>query len=195
MVRSPETNAALRAATRARLVQAALRLFAARGYTVVTVRDIAAAAGVAVGALYQHFDGKDALLAACFAESMTQVRNTFAQAMASPANDRLATLVRAAAATVRAHLPFWQLGYAARHQPSVIAALGPALGAWTREIVDVLTALLRESGTDDPETAAHALFAQIDGLCVHYALAPDRYPLDRVVEHLVASWPRVPQRP
>lgn len=194
MVRPPTTNAALRAATRERLLQAALQVFAARGYADVTVRDIAAQAGVAVGALYQHFDGKDALLAACFARSMDQVRATFAEAMAGPADDRLGTLARAAAATVRAHLPFWQLGYAARHQPAVVAALGPALSTWTDEIVTVLAALLRETDVRDPAMAALVLFAQIDGVCVHYALAPDTYPLDAVVDHLVTTLPR-PSRP
>lgn len=50
------------AETRERLVAAAARAFADRGYEGTRVADIAAAAGVSNGALYAHFDGKAELL-------------------------------------------------------------------------------------------------------------------------------------
>jgi AcrR family transcriptional regulator len=187
MARSPSQNAALRIATHDRLVHAAMACFAEQGFATVTVRDIAARAELSVGVLYRHFHGKDALLLAAFERSMTEVRATFDEAMAASPQARLGVLVRAAAATVRDHLAFWQLGYAARHQPAVIGALGEALTSWTREIVAVLTALLREAGCGEPELEALALFAQIDGMCEHYALAPLTYPLDAVVECIIAQ--------
>ncbi len=49
------------AATRARIEEEALRLFAGRGIDGTSVRDIAQAAGVAEGALYRHFASKEAL--------------------------------------------------------------------------------------------------------------------------------------
>lgn len=45
--------------TRARIVEEALRLFAAKGVEGASVRDIAQAVGVAEGALYRHFKGKE----------------------------------------------------------------------------------------------------------------------------------------
>lgn len=161
--------------------------FAEQGFAAVTVRDIAARAELSTGVLYRHFRGKDALLLVAFERSMTEVRATFDEAMAAAPHARLGVLVRAAATTVRDHLAFWQLGYAARHQPAVIRALGEALTSWTREIVGVLTALLQDAGVDAPELEALALFAQIDGMCEHYALAPHTYPLDAVVERIIAQ--------
>ena len=65
--------------TRDRLVSAAMRLFAARGYTGTTVGQIEAAAGLAPrsGALYQYFKGKRELLDAAVerhAESLDQMQ-------------------------------------------------------------------------------------------------------------------------
>ena len=37
------------------------------------------------------------------------------------------------------------------------------------------------------ELEALALFAQIDGMCVHFALAPDVYPLEAVAERIIAN--------
>ncbi|HEV2186206.1 MAG TPA: TetR/AcrR family transcriptional regulator [Stellaceae bacterium] len=49
--------------------KAAVNLFAARGVDGVSIADIAAAAGVAQGALYRHYRGKDELAAELFAEA------------------------------------------------------------------------------------------------------------------------------
>lgn len=188
MVRTDAQNAALRAVTRERLLMGAMACFAELGYSAVTVRRIAARAGLSVGVLYQHYPNKDALLVAAFERSMADVRATFAAAAATPTSHRLSTLVRAAAATVREHLAFWQLGYSARHQPDIIRALGPALTAWTDEILSVLSMVLRAAGAAEPELDAVALFAQIDGMCVHFALAPETYPLEAVAERIIANF-------
>ena len=46
------------------LIQAALGLFAAKGYEVTTTREIAASAGCAEGLIHRYFEGKPGLLAA-----------------------------------------------------------------------------------------------------------------------------------
>ncbi len=50
---------------RARIRDAALRLFAERGVDAATIRDIAAEAGVSLGLVRHHFGSKEALRAAC----------------------------------------------------------------------------------------------------------------------------------
>ena len=48
--------------TRTRILQAALRLFAKRGYDGTTTKDLAKSAGVAEGTLFRHFTSKKAIL-------------------------------------------------------------------------------------------------------------------------------------
>ncbi|UKP00435.1 TetR/AcrR family transcriptional regulator [Nostoc sp. UHCC 0870] len=50
------------AQTRSRILQAALKLFAAQGFDGTTTRDLAQAAGVAEGTLFRHFSNKKAIL-------------------------------------------------------------------------------------------------------------------------------------
>jgi AcrR family transcriptional regulator len=191
MPRSADLNSALRAATRDRLLRSALVLFARDGYAGTSVRAIAQQAGVATGLLYSHFSGKEALLRALFELSMADVNASFADALSERnPHDRLRALVQGGVDTVRRHLEFWQLSYAARSQPAVLAALGPSLGEWTASILVVLRGILVEAGSDAPETDAHALFAQIDGMCQHLAMDPAGYPADAVAHRIVARWAR-----
>jgi AcrR family transcriptional regulator len=60
-------------ATRARILAAALRVFRERGFAESTMREIAAAAGVAVGAAYYYFDSKDALVMAFYEQTQAQM--------------------------------------------------------------------------------------------------------------------------
>jgi AcrR family transcriptional regulator len=53
-------------ATRQQLVDVARHLFTERGYAGTSIEDIIERAGVARGALYHHFPGKDALFAAVY---------------------------------------------------------------------------------------------------------------------------------
>src|SRR5881398_3229743 len=55
--------------TRERILDAALTLFRERGFDETTMRDIAAAAGVATGAAYYYFRSKEELVMAFYART------------------------------------------------------------------------------------------------------------------------------
>lgn len=59
-------------ATRARIVDSALRLFAERGFEQTTMRMIAAKAEVSLGSAYQYFAGKDHLVQAFYERSQVE---------------------------------------------------------------------------------------------------------------------------
>lgn len=68
-------DTAPKAATRTRLLEAAMRLFAERGYERTTVGEVEREAGLAPrsGALYQYFPGKEALLHAALDHELRAV--------------------------------------------------------------------------------------------------------------------------
>jgi AcrR family transcriptional regulator len=63
-------TAETKAATRQRILEAAGQLFAAKGFEASTTRDIADAAGIASGTLFNYFATKEAILAALAAEAL-----------------------------------------------------------------------------------------------------------------------------
>jgi len=79
----PRRSAADAARTRVDILRAARRLFAEQGYAATTTADIARAAGVTVGALFHHFDGKPALFRSVF-ESLELEMDAFVRETAGP---------------------------------------------------------------------------------------------------------------
>lgn len=190
---SPRTDAqneAIRAATRARIIDAALTLFAQHGYAGATIKQIAQAAGMAQGLLYNYFPSKEHLLLAIFQQSMADVRESFALAESAPPAERAAALIRAAFALIRRNQRFWRLSYASRAQAPVLAALGLDLSAWTAEIRSVTARYAADAGMGDPTIEGAILFALIDGVSQHYILEPDTYPLDAVEQRLLERYCR-----
>jgi AcrR family transcriptional regulator len=68
--------------TRRRIYEAALKLFREKGFEQTTMRDIAAKAGVALGAAYYYFSAKDAIVLAFYQEMQESSQETILEAMA-----------------------------------------------------------------------------------------------------------------
>ena len=61
-----------KAMTRAKVLAAARRLFAAQGFEQTTIREIATEADIALGGFYNYFPAKDDVLAALLEETLTE---------------------------------------------------------------------------------------------------------------------------
>lgn len=83
------------------LLDAASAQFAERGYAASSIRDIAAAAGVSLSALYHYYPGKEALLAALLREGMDNYLEMCREALAEAGHDPARRLAAVVGATVR----------------------------------------------------------------------------------------------
>ena len=92
-------------ARRSQLLGIAAQLFATRGYSQTTVRDIADAAGILSGSLYHHFDSKETMLSEILREFMTGLDSSSREIVEQGESPReiLDGLIRAAFATIHAY--------------------------------------------------------------------------------------------
>ena len=79
----PRRSAAEAARTRLDILRTARKLFAEQGYAATTTTDIAEMAGVTVGALFHHFDGKPGLFRSVF-ESLELEMDAYVRETAGP---------------------------------------------------------------------------------------------------------------
>ncbi|HEV2971064.1 MAG TPA: TetR/AcrR family transcriptional regulator [Pirellulales bacterium] len=68
-----------KSATRQRILQAAVELFRARGFDATTTRDIAGAAEIATGTLFNYFATKEAIVGSLAEEALVRARANFAR--------------------------------------------------------------------------------------------------------------------
>ncbi len=89
-------------ASRSRILDCSARLFRERGYSAVSLRDIAAAAGMKAGSVYYHFESKEEIVLAVLNIGIAAVHEEVAHTIdALPVEAGAATLLRAG---ILAHL-------------------------------------------------------------------------------------------
>lgn len=89
-----------RDATRRKLLERALKLFQQRGVEATTMRDIAKAAGMSLGAAYYYFPSKEALVFAYYEENQAELEALLGKATGT-VRERLGTIFHGKLETIR----------------------------------------------------------------------------------------------
>ncbi len=177
--RSREERDTARAASRARILDAARTLFAERGFFACRASDVARRAGMSPGNVYWHFDSKEAILREILAEGFGAIEAMTAEIADAygPARRKLDLLVERSIALYGSNAEF-------------VAILGGLLGPGGQELVGSLGFDMREIGARyhanlrrvfaearsegaveplDPDLLVAFYFAFFNGLLITYA--------------------------
>ena len=178
-----------RAPTHARLVEAATKVVARRGFHAATVDEIAEEAGFSVGALYSNFDGKDDVFLAVFDGHMRWYEERLAEAAntADPTRafkDWMDALMEDPEQLL-IFIEFW--AYAVR-RPKLRRNFAARMAEIRSEMAAALERRARTAGNDlqiPAETLAVVLLAAARGLGIEKLADADA--VDESVAKLVAS--------
>jgi AcrR family transcriptional regulator len=121
--------------TRKRIYEQALQLFREKGFEQTTMRDIAAKAGVALGAAYYYFSGKEAIVLAFYHEMQETSHDEILEAMTGhkKLKDRIRVIVERRLEILAPNRKFCDALF--RHAPDTTDPLSP-FSAETRPIRD-----------------------------------------------------------
>jgi AcrR family transcriptional regulator len=105
--RGTEGTANARAERRAELLATAAEVFASRGYSATTVREVADAAGILGGSLYYHFDSKEAMVDEILATFLNEMWSAYDAVIAAEmgARETLEALIVASFECIEKHRP------------------------------------------------------------------------------------------
>ena len=186
-------------ATRQALLQAAERLFAARGYLAVSVDEMCRAAGVSKGAFYHHFPSKQAVFLALLENWLQRLQSTLEAEMA--AHDTPAQALLAMSAHVgqigAANQNQWPLFLDFWSQAVRDPAVWEATVAPYRRFENLFAEWLAASWSEhpsptDPRTAARSLLALTLGVLLQGMLLPQEADWGAVAYHgiltLLRGW-------
>lgn len=172
------------------ILSAALQLFGEQGYDRSPTSQIAKQAGVSEGLIFRHFGNKAGLLAAIIQEGMAQIAATMQPYNEPAADPRGAILqhIERSLTAIREQEKFWRLATKIRFQTAVYEVAGAQIEDANTFIVGHLTENFRRLGAAAPEQEAALLFAQLDGVCIHWLQNPDEYPLDDMKNLLIKKY-------
>lgn len=179
------TRAESKELTRQRLLDAAARVFARRGYAAASVEDIAESAGFSVGAVYSNFAGKDELFAALMTDRavnrMDEVADIIALSQAE-SSDPLHALGRMLIAMADKEIDaavlrteFWL--HAVRN-PELMKIEADASAKTLDAVRDILSNMLDRNGVDVTQVSvddfATTTLAMFGGLIRQRRIEPER---------------------
>jgi TetR/AcrR family transcriptional repressor of bet genes len=171
------------------LVEAALQSLAARGLGAVSVRDVAARAGVSPGLLRHHFGGFSNLLNEAYRQTFARIDASFDTAMAQAGGDperRMAAFLQASFGPaivdrdlLSAWLGFWGL---VRSDPDAAAVHAEGYAAYRERIERLLSDLAGARGVEvDATRGAIGLSAMLDGMWLELCLDPSTFSAEEAV--------------
>lgn len=179
---------------RARIIDAAIKVFAERGFHTATVSEIAKAAGVADGTIYLYFKGKDDLLLRLFDEKMTEL---LAEARAElerekSAPDKLARFIQLHLSLVERNPELASVLIVELRQSAQF--LKAADRAKLAAYVDLIAEVVREGQESgqlapgiSPATVKRAIFGALDELALGWLLSGRKASLKKTAAE-VAAW-------
>jgi TetR/AcrR family transcriptional regulator, fatty acid metabolism regulator protein len=179
---------------RARILDAAVKVFAERGFHSATVAEIARGAGVADGTIYLYFKGKDDLLLRLFDEKMTELVEEVKAALAqeSSAPGKLRRFIQLHLALVERNPDLASVLIVELRQSAQFlkAADRQKLAAYVDLIADVVRGGQERGELDggiSPATVKRAIFGALDELALGWLLSGRRTPLKKTAAE-VAEW-------
>ena len=186
------TAAERRAERRARLLDAALQLFATTGYLQTTIEDLCSAASISTRTFYEEVSGREELLLLLHDGILRDAKSAAVEALAgAPADDVRARTTAAMRAYVEA-----MTRDPRRARIAYVEAVGvsPALEAqrhaWMRHFARLITAEAQSlalrglAPRRDHSLTAIAVVGAIDRLIVHWAASSRRPSRERLVAEI-----------
>ena len=163
--------------TRERLLEAAGKVFAERGFRSATIREICERAGANVAAINYHFGDKESLYAEVFSEWARLAAQKYPPTMGlgqdSTCEERLHAFVRLFLHRLTdTGRPAWHGKLIAREMSEPTAILGKVIDKTYRPTNDLLESIVRELlGALATNDLVRLCSASVIGQCLHYHFA------------------------
>lgn len=180
----------LRETSKERIERAAMELFARNGYGNTSISQIAHAAGISKGLMYNYYESKEALLKAIVQRGM-ELGQGMVSSLADDANKPEAWLRKIVDATfqeVQKNPDYWKLMTSLALQEDVMKAVNIEVEAKRREMLAFGENLFSQLGYPKPREQAMLFGAVMDGVMMNFVLSPPDYPLESVKKLLVEQF-------
>jgi len=187
--KTKEQNEAIKSQTRAAIMQAALELFAQKGFASTSISAIAKHAGISKGLMYNYFESKQKLLEAIIFGAL-DTGNEVMQTILNPelsGKVRLKNLIEMTLTMISSNFEYWKLMASLSFQADALNGFDEVLKQKTDGHIQLATQLFKEIGFTNPRMEAMLFGAILDGIVTHMVHMSD-YPLDDMKQYLFEKY-------
>ncbi len=181
----------IREQKRALILETALRLFADEGFHSTSISKIAKLAGISKGLMYNYFSSKEELLKEIIISGLSNITEKF-----DPNGDGILTteeleyFINQIFEILKSNTKYWKLYFAIILQPSVLNMFEPDFLKIIGPIFKMLEEYFRRKGYDNPDVESKLFGAILDGLCFHYVIDTENFPLEKIKQTLIERYVR-----
>ena len=162
-------------------MEAALEVFASEGYHQASISKIARHAGISKGLLYNYFESKEQLLMETLTEGIERIHGVFKQMedeMDTP--EELMILIKGSFDIVNRDPHFFKLMFTVLFQPDVYTMARSKYEKVVGSLMQDIAYYFKQKGDPYPMEKALVLGATLDGVGMHYMMAPEGFNLERI---------------
>lgn len=176
----------MRSGTYARILDAALELFAENGFHTTTIDKIARKAGISKGLIYNHFKSKDDLLNAVFDTGFGEMEKIFPALDVIQTPEKLIRIyIEIFFESFKHNNRFWRLYFMVTLQPDIFGRIQDRLNKMFDYFIKRLQAHFQQLGSPAPFIDSLVLGAAMDGIAFQSILRGEEWPADELKERLI----------
>lgn len=167
-------------------MDAALELFANKGFHTTTVSDIAKKAGVSKGLMYNYFRSKEELLKEIIMSGVNSTMQFLDKNRDGVlTKEELLYFIKQSLKTIQTNRTLWKLYYTIIYQPAVMSIVEKELYKTYESYVKMVLSYFESQGAEDPVNEMRFLSAMLDGVALGYLMTEMEYPLDKLEEKIL----------
>jgi AcrR family transcriptional regulator len=171
------------------MLEAALSLFAEKGYNSTSMDSIAKQAKVSKGNLYNYFKNKEALLESVLQNGIDQFSELYTDNQIElESEDDFEQFLRANFEILKVNKSFWKLYYSLVTQSKVQHFFQKIFSPFLEQYVKVFQTYFYKKGDENPNATAMLLGSIIDGVSLDFIIMEDSYPLEDVIKKIIEKF-------
>lgn len=191
----PRTNEQfkqIRKDSRAKILVTALELFAIDGYHNTSISKIAKHAGISKGLMYNYFEGKEDLLKEVIVMSLEDAMTAGEEILFELGEIAPIEIIKTSLEMFFKMLienkTMWRLTYSLAIQITNMPSITEVITKMFDDLLKQFEMVLQLNGYEDYKTEAKLLFAQLDGIALHYLIFEKTYDLEGVKKKLISKY-------
>lgn len=181
---SPRTTEQLqevREISKNKILDAALKLFAERGFHNTSISQITKAAGVSKGLLYNYFSKKEELIDGIVAQAMKEGEEVMIEMMKQTTpHDKLRFIIDYAFEEITERKEYYKLMLSLSLQLDHFDNIREIVFAKYQHSIPFFAALLKDVGVANPEEEALIFAATMDGIGSQYVVLGEVFPIEKL---------------